>query len=57
VQSELKLFQIDRNGYKGGWPSARLLGWSAADWSRPATNKSINSEREKVQCPKKGNYK
>ena len=20
----------------GGWPSARLFGWSAADWSRPA---------------------
>ena len=29
------------NGYNGGWPSARLFGWSAADWSRPATNKSI----------------
>jgi len=24
-------------GYNGGWPSARLLGWSAADWSRPST--------------------
>jgi hypothetical protein len=32
------------NGYNGGWPSARLFGWSAADWSRPATNKSISSE-------------
>ena len=28
--------------YNGGWPSARLFGWSAADWSRPATNKSIS---------------
>jgi hypothetical protein len=35
------------NGYNGGWPSARLFGWSAADWSRPATNKSISSERKK----------
>jgi len=25
-------------GYKGGWPSARLFGWSAVDWSRPGTN-------------------
>jgi len=33
------------NDYNGGWPSARLFGWSAADWSRPATNKSISSER------------
>jgi hypothetical protein len=30
------------NGYNGGWPSARLSGWSAADWSRPATNKSMS---------------
>ena len=36
------------NGYNhGGWPSARLFGCSAAaDWSRPATNKSISSERK-----------
>jgi hypothetical protein len=33
------------NDYNGGWPSARLFGWSAADWSRPATNKCISSER------------
>jgi len=25
------------NGYNGGWPSARLFGWSVADWSQPAT--------------------
>ena len=37
----------DYNDYNGGWPLARLFGWSAADWSRPATNKSISSEREK----------
>ena len=36
------------NGYNGGWPSARLFCWSAADWSRPATNKSISSERESL---------
>jgi len=35
------------NGNNEGWPSARLFGWSAADWSRPATNKSISSERRK----------
>ena len=35
------------NGYNWGWPSARLFGWSAADWSRPATNKSISSERRR----------
>ena len=36
------------NGYNGGWPSANLFGWSAADWSRPATNKSIvSSERNR----------
>ena len=35
------------NGYNWGWPSARLFGWSAADWSRPATNKSISSERKR----------
>jgi len=29
------------------WPSARLFGWSAADWSRPATNKSVSSERKR----------
>ena len=34
-------------GYNGGRPSARLFGWSAADWSRPATNKSISSERKR----------
>jgi len=33
--------------YNGGWPSARLFGWSAADWSRPATNKSISSKRKR----------
>jgi len=36
------------NGYNGGWPSARLFGWSAADWSRPATNMSISSERNRT---------
>jgi len=35
------------NGFNGGWPSARLFGWSAADWSRPATNKSISLERRR----------
>jgi len=35
------------NGYNGGWPSARLFGWSAADWSRPATYKSISTERKR----------
>jgi len=35
------------NGYNRGRRSARLFGWSAADWSRPATNKSISSERKK----------
>jgi len=35
------------NGYNGGWPSASLFGWSAADWSRPATNESISSERKR----------
>ena len=35
------------NGYNGGWPAARLFGWSAADWSRPATKKSISSERKR----------
>ena len=33
--------------YNGEWPSARLFGWSAADWPRPATNKSISSERKR----------
>jgi len=28
------------NGYNGGRPSARLFGWPAADWSRPATKNS-----------------
>ena len=41
------LQQNGYNGYNGGWPSARLFGWSAADWSRPATNKSISSERNR----------
>jgi len=36
------------NGYNGGWPSARLFGWSATDWSRPATNKSVSSERKSL---------
>ena len=35
------------NCYNGGWPSARLFGWSAADWSRPATNKSMSSETKR----------
>jgi len=35
------------NDYNGGWPSARLFGWSAADWSWPATNISISSERKR----------
>ena len=35
------------NGYNGEWPSARLFGWSAADWPRPATNISISSERKR----------
>jgi len=40
---------IGYNGYdyNGGWPSARLFGWAAADWSRTATNKSKSSERSK----------
>jgi len=29
-----------------GWPSASLFWRLAADWSRPATNKSISSERK-----------
>jgi len=37
----------NNNGYNGGWPSARSFGWSAADWSRPATNESISSERKR----------
>jgi len=41
------------NGYNGGWPSARLFGWSAADWSRPATNKSISSERKSCSAEKR----
>jgi len=50
--------QLVTIGYNGGWPSARLFGWSAADWSRPATNKSISSERKrKVYCSaEKGNH-
>ena len=35
------------NGYNGGGPSARLFGWSAADWSRPAANKSISFKRKR----------
>jgi len=31
------------NGYNKGRPSARLFGWSAADWSWPAPRKSISS--------------
>ena len=45
--SDLTCF--NKNGYvnyDGGWPSARLFGWSAADWSRPATNKSISCLRK-----------
>ena len=43
------LMRVDNgyNGYIGGWPSARLFGWSAADWSRPATNKFIGSKRKR----------
>ena len=33
--------------YNRGWPSATLFKWSAADWSRPATNNSISSERKR----------
>ena len=42
----------------GGGPSARLFGRSAADWSWPATNKSISSERKKTfYCSaEKGNH-
>ena len=29
------------NGYNEGWPSAGLFGWSATDWSRPATMSSF----------------
>ena len=41
-----------------GGTSARLFGWSAADWSRPATNKSKSSERKrKAYCSvEKGNH-
>jgi len=35
------------SNYKGIWPSAKLFGWSAADWSRRATNNSISSERKR----------
>jgi len=44
---QVLLSNLTVNGYNGGWPSARLFGWSAADWSRPATNKSISSERKR----------
>jgi len=46
----LQWLQLGYNGWtvtRGGWPSARLFGWSAADWSRSATNKSISSERKR----------
>ena len=46
--SPSSMFLSFNNGYNGGWPSAsRLFGWSAADWSWPATNKSISSERKR----------
>jgi hypothetical protein len=44
---KLRTTRLQRTGYNGGWPSARLFGWSAADWSRPATNESISSERKR----------
>ena len=37
--------QKNYNGYNGGWPSASLFGWSAADWSQPATNEE---KRKKI---------
>ena len=40
--------QSQGNGYNGGWPSARLFGWSAADWSRPATNKSRKKKKKSI---------
>jgi hypothetical protein len=42
-----KNLALQCNSYNGGWPSARLFGWSAADWSRPTTNISISSERKR----------
>ena len=30
-----------------GWPSARLFGWSACDWSSPVNRKSISSDTKK----------
>ena len=40
-------FFVTYNGYNGGWPLTWLFDWSAADWSRPDTNKSISSERRR----------
>jgi hypothetical protein len=34
------------NGYNGGWPSARLFGWSAADLA-PDTNKFISQKESR----------
>ena len=47
VKPALEVRSNGYNGCNGGWPSARLFGWSAADWSRPATNQSISSERKR----------
>ena len=46
------------NDYNGGWPSVRLFGCSAAGWSRPATNKSMSSERKRKSLvfAEKGNH-
>jgi len=30
-----------------GWPSAKLFGWSACDWSSPVNSKSISSDTKK----------
>ena len=45
-QQKCPFMAVD-NGYNGGRPSSRLFGWSAADWSQPATNNSISSERKR----------
>jgi len=41
-----------------GWPSARLFGWSAWDWSSPAHSNSLNSDtRNRVCCRTARGYK
>ena len=38
-----------RLGYMG-WPSARLFGWSACDWSSPVNSKSKSSDKKRKDC-------